>query len=185
MTTQTMLKKVANTVSGISAALSNTLAEQSREITKVAREAFGRANWEIPKADLTTVVNAVADQSTWKGTKAEGARRSEVAALVVAYPFLGTACDVFKREFGQLRREHMIKIARLCPDSATASDAAMRAVEFYETRAAKKGTARKGSIGMAIGIIKNLQDDPNISKRKLINFRKDLAALCEKHGISY
>lgn len=44
-----------------------------------------------------------------------------------------------------------------------------------------KGKGRKANIGMGLGIIKNLET----RDKKIIAFRRDLAKLCEKHGIKY
>lgn len=44
-----------------------------------------------------------------------------------------------------------------------------------------KGKGRKATIGMGLGIIKNLET----RAKNIIAFRKELAALCAKHGIKY
>jgi hypothetical protein len=183
MATQSALKKVANAITGLSAAVSNTFAEQAHAISSTCRDAFGSVNWDIDKQELAHVVDAVTDASPWAGTASESARRSEVTTVVKSYPFLGKACDVFKKEFGELRREHLVKIARICPTAETAMDAGMLAVEFFETREKNKGgaTGKTATIGMGIGFIKNAQT----RKRNEIAFRKELAALCKKHGINY
>lgn len=183
MATKSMLHRVAQAVTGLSSAVSNTFAEQAVAISEAARAAFGSTCWDIPKLELDTIVSDVREASPWKGSSAEAARESEVRAIVKAYPFLGSACGVFKREYGELRREHVVKVARLCPQSETAQDAGLLAVEFYEARDKKTGSkgGHKATIGMGLGIIKNAQT----RKRNEIAFRKELAALCKKHGISY
>ena len=187
MATQTALKKVANAVTGLSAAVSNTFAEQAHAITNACRDAFGSVNWDIDKQELEHVVDAVTDASPWAGTASETVRRSEVTTVVRSYPFLGKACDVFKKEYGELRREHLVKIARICPTAETATDAGLLAVEFFETREknSSKGisgaSGKTATIGMGLGIIKNAAT----RKRNEIAFRKELAALCKKYNISY
>lgn len=184
MATQSALKKVATAITGLSVAVSNTFAEQAHEISNACRDAFGSVNWDIDKQELAHVVDAVTDASPWAGSASQDARRSEVTTVVKSYPFLGKACDVFKKEYGELRREHLVKIARICPTAETAQDAGLLAVEFFEARDKSKsgtGAGKTATIGMGIGIIKNAQT----RKRNEIAFRKALAALCAKYGISY
>ena len=184
MTTMTALKKVATAVSGIGNAVSNTFAEQAKNLTDVGREAFGNACWEIPKDELDKIADLVAENSTWKGTSSEAARRSEVTTVVKAYPFLGTASAAFKREYGELRREHLVKIARLCPDSATATDAAGRAIEFFETRAKKRGKSKskKPADTLASSMEHAIDAATEIGNASLA---KSLRTLAKKHGIAF
>ena len=184
MSTMNQLKKIAGVVSGLGNAISNTFAQQAHEITKACQDVWGRENWDIDKADVTTVVNTVEENAPWKGTSSAAARRSEVTAIIKGYPHLAKACDTFKREFGELRREHLVKIARIAPTSASAVDTAMLAVEFFETRDKERGkgaSAKPKTISELVsGIFKVAT-----RKRKEIAFRKELAALCQKHGVSY
>ena len=134
MATKTMLHRVAKAITGLSSEVSNTFVQQARTITDAACEAFGSVNWDIPKDEIKAIVSEVREASAWKGTSSEAARMSETQAIVKAYPFLGTAADVFKREYGELRRNHLLKVARLCPQSETATDAGLLAVEFFNQR---------------------------------------------------
>lgn len=61
--------------------------------------------------------------------------------------------------------------------SADNADAAIKAT--FAKKAPGKG--RKATIGMGLGIIKNVET----RSRKEIAFRKELAELCKKHGIKY
>lgn len=177
MTTKTALRKVASAITGLQNAVSNTFAEQAHNITEAARLAFGQANWEIPKPELNAVVDMVAEASPWAGTSSEAARRSEVTTVVKAYPFLDTACDVFKREFGELRREHLVKIARLCPQSETARDAGLLAVEFFTARK-KPGKSATPAEKLASGMTQAINNagDPAL--------KQALYRLCRKYNIS-
>ena len=61
--------------------------------------------------------------------------------------------------------------------TADSSTAAIKAVFAAKV----KGKGRTATIGMGLGIIKNLQT----KERNVIAFRKALAELCAKHGITY
>ena len=113
MATRTALKKVAVAIAGMSNAIANTFVESAHEIASTCQEAFG-GSVDIEKDDIAAIQDMVTETSAWKGTTSEGARRSEVKSIVLAYPYIETAAKVFKREFGELRREHIGKEATLC-----------------------------------------------------------------------
>lgn len=181
MATKTSLRKVAGAITGLTTAVANTFVEAAHDIAEACQDAFG-GSIDIPAAEMVAIQNMVTESATWKGTSAEAARRSEIKSIVRAYPYLETASKVFKREHGELRREHFVKLARMCPEYVSPTDAALDCVSFFEDKGkAKKGGGRVATIGMGLGIIKNTQT----RVRKEIAFRKELAALCEKHGITY
>lgn len=181
MATKTALKKVAQAVTGLGVAVSNTFAEQAHAITNAAREAFGNVNWEIDGAELDNVCETVRESAPWKGTGSEAARMSETRAIVKAYPFLATAADVFKREYGELRREHLVKVARICPTAETATDAGQLAVEFFEARDKNRGAGKGATSGDKLAAamaqaINNCGDNASL--------KRSLYSLCKKHGIN-
>jgi hypothetical protein len=181
MATKTSLRKVAGAITGLTTAVANTFVEAAADIAGACHDAFGGST-DIPAAEIVAIQNMVAENAPWKGSSSEGARRSEVKSIVLAYPYLETASKVFKREHGELRREHFVKLARMCPEYVSPTDAALDTVSFFEKKG--KGGAsgtRVATIGMGLGIIKNTQT----RKRNEIAFRKELAALCKKHGITY
>lgn len=184
MSTMQQLKKVASTITGLGNAVSNTFASQAHEITSACQQVFGRENWDIDKADITTVVNTVEESAPWKGTSSAAARRSEVTAIIKGYPHLAKACDAFKREFGELRREHLVKIARIAPTSASPADTAGLAVEFFETRDKQRGKGAGAKPKTITELVSGIFQVAT-RKQKEIKFRKELASLCQKHGITY
>ena len=179
MATQTALKKVAVTVSGLGNAVSNTFAEQAQAITKAARETFGKENWEIPKNEMDFIVDVIRDDAPWKGTNSEGARTSEVRAIVKAYPFLGDACKAFKDYRGELRREHLVKIARIIPGCVNADTAQAEAVTFFEARDKGKGAGKAASKAdkLRAGLKQAINNCDNAS------LKTSLYNLCKKHNI--
>ena len=109
---------------------------------------------DIPKDQQDDILTRVAKDSTWGDTDAEGARKSEWRACLIAYPYyFAEACKLFRKEHGELRRAHMLKIARAVVKHESYREAVTTVVKSL----AAKGKGRKATLGMGLGIIKNLQ----------------------------
>lgn len=178
MSTVSALKKVSGAITGLTSAVSNTFVESAHNIAAACNNAFG-GSLDIDVADLTTIQDNVEADAQWKGSSSAGARRSEIKAIVLAYTGLETAAKVFKREFGELRREHFVKLAREIPQCETATDAALIAVEFFETRSTSAGKSATPAMKLTAGMtqaINNTGDNAAL-KRALYN-------LCKKHSIT-
>lgn len=181
MTTMTQVRKVAAAITGIESRVADTMVQVAADIANACQAAFGGLDAE--KDDIKAIQNAVTETASWNGTSSADARRSEIKSVIRAYPYIATAAKVFKAEFGELRREHFIKLCRMAPLYETPTDAALDCVGFFEDRNDRKGgsAGRKATIGMGLGIVKNAQT----RKRNEIAFRKALATLCAKHGINW
>jgi hypothetical protein len=179
MATATQLKHVSKAITDIAVAVSNTFVDQAKAIADAGFEAFkGNAP---TKEEVTTVVNTVTESASWKGSKSEAARQSEVRSIVNAYQYIGKAAPVFKREYGELRREHFVKLARMCPAYETPTDAALDTVTFFEKRDSKTGgkkakPADKLRANM-VGAVNAATDAGNAS------LAQSLRNLAKKHGI--
>lgn len=181
MTTATQVRKVASAISGIESRVADTMVQVAADIASTCREVFG--GLEPAKDVLAAIVNTVAETASWSGTKSEDARKSELRAVIKAYPDIGVAAKCFRKEYGELRREHFIKLARMLPGQETPQLAAWNCAAWFEDRADNKGSGggKAATLGMGLGIIKNVQS----KARNVIAFRKELAILCTKHGITY
>ena len=187
MATQSALKKVAAAITNMTAAVSNTFVESAKSIAAECFNAFD-GSLDIEPSDIKSIQDAVQAEATWRKSKWAESRRSEVKSIVLAYLWLEPAAKVFKKQYGELRREHFVKIARFCcdPEMPDATTAAMYGVEYFQKRdAGKGGKGTPANLGMAIGIIKNTQKHDGLSKSKLNAFRRDLKELCDKYGIAY
>jgi hypothetical protein len=176
MTTQTQVKKISNAITGMESKVADTMVQVAHDIASACQSVFKGLTPEA--ADIKAIQDQVADSATWKGSSSEGARRSEIKSIVVAYPYLETACKVFKREFGELRREHFVKLARMAPQYETPTDAALDTVAFFEERGASTGNAATPKQKLAAGLsqaIANVGENAAL-KRALYN-------LCKKHSI--
>jgi len=176
MSTKTALKKVSNAITGMTQAVANTFVESASEIANACNEAFN-GSLDIAKEDITAIQDYVAESATWKGTSAEGARRSEVKSIVLAYTGLETASKVFKREYGELRREHFVKLARMIPAYVTPTDAALDTVLFFEEKGSKAGKSTTPAQKVSQGLTLAINNADAGLKRALYN-------LCKKHGVT-
>ena len=136
---------------------------------------------DIEKAQQDDILSRIESDASWKGSSSADARKSEWRSCLIAYPYyFADACKQFKKDFGELRRGHMLKLAREVVKTENFRDAVTTVVKFFSKK--KPPVAgRVASIGMGIGIIKNVQT----RARKVIAFRKELAALCAKYDIAY
>lgn len=176
MSTVASLKKVSGAITGLTSAVSNTFVESAHNIAAACNYAFG-GSLDIDVADLTVIQDNVENDSAWKGSSSAGARRSEVKAIVLAYTGLETAAKVFKREFGELRREHFVKLAREIPQCETPTDAALICVEFFETRGSKASKSQTPAQKLSAGMTQAINNADGALKRALYN-------LCKKHNIT-
>ena len=176
MSTSTQLKKVSNSITGLTTAVSNTFVESASTIAAACSQAFG-GSLDIATEDLTVIQDNVENDSTWKGSSSAGARRSEIKAIVLAYTGIETAAKTFKREYGELRREHFVKLAREIPQCETATDAALITCEFFEARGAKSGKSQTRDQKLASGMTMAINNADAGLKRSLYN-------LCKKHNIT-
>lgn len=138
---------------------------------KVANAVTGE--WEdmtdIQAAELAGEV--VADYPKGSAT----VRKSEWKAFfMAAHHGLADAIEYAGDNVEGFNRVQLFKLCRILPTVRGFKKA-------VATLTQKSGTKRKATIGMGLGIIKNLQT----RKRNIIAFRKELAALCAKHGIEY
>lgn len=177
MTTATQVKKISAAITGMESKVADTMVQVAHDIANACQSVFKGLTPEA--ADIKAIQDQVADSATWSGSSSEGARRSEIKSIVLAYPYIETAAKVFKREFGELRREHFVKLARMAPQYETPTDAALDTVAFFEERGASKGgksatPAQKLAAAMSQAIA-NTGDNAGL-KRALYN-------LCKKHSI--
>lgn len=169
MATKSKLNHVANAITGITSAVSNTFIQSAEDIAEACAKAFG-GSLDIEPSDIKTIQDVCAESANWKGTSAEGARRSEIKSIVYAYTGLEVAAKAFKREFGELRREHFVKLARMIPQYVTPTDAALDTVDFFETRGKAGASGRTPAQKLRVhfvGAINNSEGDLKTALYKL------------------
>ena len=176
MTTATQVKKISAAITGIESKVADTMVQVAHDIANACQSVFKGLTPEA--GDIKAIQDQVADSATWSGTSSEGARRSEIKSIVTAYPYIETAAKVFKREYGELRREHFVKLCRMAPQYETPTDAALDTVAFFEDRGAMKGKSAPPAQKLAQGMTQAINNTGtnDALKRALYN-------LCKKHDI--
>lgn len=180
MATISNLKKIAKTFVSLDTSASKVFVEQSHYITKQCRQAFGGDIWNVPKDEIVKIADLVAEESPWKNTFSEKVRRSEIASIVKAYPYLSSACAIFERQYKALTRVHMLKIARLCPQCETPNDAALLAIKFFNAKkpTPKNSSAKSSAEKTRAGIMQAIKHCGNT------RMEKSLLRLCKTYNIS-
>ena len=170
---------IARVVTQHEKATSNTMQALVMALVDACYATFDGA--DIEKEQQDDILTRVENDASWKGTSSAGARQSEWRSCLIAYPYyFAEACKEFKKAYGELRRNHMLKIARAVVKHENWRDAVTTVVKSLKAKAAGSG-GRTATIGMGLGIIKNFQS----RAKNVIAFRKELAVLCKKYDIAY
>jgi len=177
------IKTVVSSIRKLDSQVAITMSEMVMGLVNACTTTYGGD--DMTDVEIKAVQDAVTKDASWKGSSAEGARRSEIKACLLAYPYyFGEACDLFRKQFGELRRSHVLMLARQVRKHESWKDAVTTVVKSLKSKASK-GAGRIASVGMGLGIIKNTQVCKGLSKTKLNAFRRELAALCGEYGITY
>ncbi len=136
---------------------------------------------DMSPEQITEVQNEVAKDAPWKGSSSEGARRSEIKACLIAYPYyFGEACALFRREVGELRRNHVLMIARQVPKHESWRLAVAEVIKKMKAAKVTVIVSVDQKLSNALSAIRGLQT----RSHKIIKFRKELAALVIKHNLA-
>ena len=177
------IKSVVNSIRKLDSQVAVTMQEMVMGLVASCTATYGGD--DMTPIEILEVQNACTKDAKWKGTSAEAARRSEIKACLIAYPYyFGEACAMFRKQYGELRRTHVLMLARQVPKHESFKSAVTTVVKALKSKA-KKGGGRIANLGMGLGIIKNTQTQKGLSKSKLNAFRRELATLCGEYGIKY
>lgn len=177
------IKAVVSSIRKLDSQVAITMSEMVMGLVAACTTTYGGD--DMTPEQINEVQDACTKDAKWKGTSAEGARRSEIKACLIAYPYyFGEACNAFRKEFGELRRSHVLMLARQVPKHESWRDAVTAVVKTIKSKASA-GAGRIASVGMGLGIIKNTQVQKGLTKSKLNAFRRELASLCKEYGIAY
>ena len=166
MSTSTIITKGRK----FSTAVCNTVTELAIDIAQDIWDTFGD---DLTKDNAQDIGDGIGGDV--------GARVSEWKAFAMAVPFgMVEALRAYPK--GELTRIDMFRLARAVNKAGDYTRVKETVAAFVEARDSKKTSkGRAPTIGMGLGIIKNLQT----RSRKVIAFRKELAQLCQKYGITY
>lgn len=175
-----MFKTIVTAVRKFDTAIKRTLVTESKNVAEAVWNQFGD---ECSREDAAAVAKEIASDAPWKGSSSEPARVSEWKAFVFAVQYgLPEAVSYYQRTYANFTRHVLFTLARECiklgaGEHKKAADNVAKRVKKGPTG---NGASRKPTLGMGLGIIKNLP-----SRGKMVAFRKELAQLCKKYGYTF
>jgi len=169
------INTIASAMSSAISAVRNTLREQVTSLVTSCENEFGGDY--MPDKIAKAISERVALDQGWQG-KTSTVRKSEVRAILGAYPFLVEGIAAFEKQTGNVGWHSMVKLARQLPLHNSTKAAVLACIS--KSGSGNTMPADK-QFGRALGMLKNI----TTRSAKLMAFRRDLAKLCTKHGISY
>lgn len=131
---------------------------------------------DMTPEQIANVQDEVTRDAPWKGSSSEGARRSEIKACLVAYPYyFAEACAMFRRDVGELRRTHVLKLARELVKHESWKAAVTTVVKSLKAKKASKSLTPAQKLTNAMTQAINASDGA---------LKNSLYALCRKHSVS-
>lgn len=177
------IKPIVTAIGSFEKTVSQTVVDAARNIADRVWNVFGDA--DISDEQMSGLLDAIAENATWKGTSSEAARRSEWKAFVTAVPYyLPEAINYYQKEFGGFTRVIMFRLARALPTAENYKQACQAVRDKIVNGSQGSGSnATPQGMPAIIGFLSKIKDVRGTAK---INaFRRELAQLCEKHGIDY
>jgi len=152
-----------------------TVVEAAQDVAQEIWDTCSDNDGNIAKDVATSIGEGIVDE--------KGPRQSEWIAFATSVQYgMVEALGYYAKTGDTLTRVKMFGLARAlnkAQDFTAFKSVVDGFVKGLKSKASK-GT-RTPTIGMGLGIIKNLQT----KARNVIAFRRELAALCKKHGIQY
>lgn len=166
------IKSVVTSIRKLDTQTAITMQEMVMGLVNACTATFGGD--DMTPEQIAEVQDAVTSDAPWKGTSAEGARRSEIKACLIAYPYyFGEACSLFRREFGELRRNHVLMIARQVPKHESFKGAVAHVIKAIKAKKVPPVVDAEKQLANALTTIRNLET----RSQKIIKFRKALNVL--------
>lgn len=173
------IKSIVTSIRKLDTQTAITMQEMVLGLVNACTATFGGE--DMTAEQIAQVQDAVTKDAPWKGTSSEGARRSEVKACLKAYPYyFAEACAGFRKQHGELRRNHVLMIARAVPQHETWKLAVAAVVKKIKAKKVTTVVKPEKALQQALASIKNIETH----NRKIIAFRKALAVLAAEHGVS-
>jgi hypothetical protein len=176
------IKSIITAVRKFDKAITNTVVEESKLVAERVWNTFGD---ECSEETAANVADAIAADAPWKGTGSEAVRKSEWKAFVYAVQFyLPEALDHWKTKHKDvtLTRVALFGLARRLPkgdDYKAIVDAYVADLKSKKSGSSNKKVHPATAIKNSIASIFRVQTNA----KNVIAFRKELAELCNKHGI--
>lgn len=166
------IKAVVSSIRKLDTQTAITMQDMVKGLVLACTNTFGGD--DMTAEQITNVQKQVASDAPWKGTSSEGARKSEIKACLVAYPYyFGEATQGFRKQFGELRRTHVLMIARALPKHESWKDAVASVIKTIKAKKVTTVVSPEKALKNALATIRNLET----RDRKIIKFRKALNVL--------
>lgn len=167
--------RVARAMTDTIKAVKDTLQAKVTSLVTEARKVYGGN--EIPTADLNAIADKVATECGWKGSVVK-VRKSEVRALVAAYPNLRVASDKYVKATGNIGYHNLVGLARKLKDSTP-----HQAVQAMLNREPKgKSQSPIVAINSAAKKLSKVKARAGSKPRQFID---EFAKLCAKYDIAF
>lgn len=173
------IKSIVSSIRKLDTQTAITMQEMVLGLVNACTATYGGE--DMTALQLVEVQDAVTKDAPWKGTSSEGARRSEVKACLKAYPYyFAEACASFRKAHGELRRNHVLMIARAVPQHESWKDAVAAVIK--KIKAKKVTTVVKDTVALkrALASIRSIET----KTQNIIKFRKALAVLVAEFDVA-
>lgn len=134
----------------------------------------------IPKADMDYIISEIARERKWSDASAR-TRGSEIRSILSVYNRLDDAIAMFKKKADGFTWHNAVWLARHLKNEPNTKKAVANALN--NSGGSKRVQTPAQKLGMAIGIITKLPK--RVGSVNVIEFRKDLARICRKHGVPF
>jgi len=166
------IKTVVSSIRKLDTQTAVTMQQMVVGLVNACTQTFGGDDMSADQ--IAEVQNACTADAPWKGTSSEGARRSEIKACLIAYPYyFGEACAKFRTGFGELRRNHVLMLARELPKHESWKDAVAAVIKKIKAKKVTTVVSDSKALKNALSAIANIET----RDRKIIAFRKKLNVL--------
>ena len=166
------IKTIVSSIRKLDTQTAITMQQMVSGLVDACTQTFGGD--DMTAEQIANVQKEVAADAPWKGTSSEGARKSEIKACLVAYPYyFGEATAGFRKQFGELRRTHVLMIARALPKHESWKDAVAAVIKKIKAKKVTTVVSDDKQLSNALAAIRNIET----RDRKIIKFRKALAVL--------
>ena len=166
------IKSIVSSIRKLDTQTAITMQQMVSGLVDACTQTFGGE--DMTAEQIANVQKEVAADAPWKGTSSEGARKSEIKACLIAYPYyFGEATQSFRKQFGELRRTHVLMIARALPKHESWKDAVAAVIKSIKAKKVTTVVKDTELLKRALTSIAGIET----RDRKIIKFRKALAVL--------
>jgi len=172
------IKSIVSSIRKLDSQTAITMQQMVSGLVEACTATFGGD--DMTAEQIANVQTDVAADAPWKGTSSEGARKSEIKACLIAYPYyFGEATTAFRKTFGELRRTHVLMLARALPKHESWKDAVAAVIKSIKAKKVTTVVSPEKALERALSAIKLIET----RSQKIIKFRKALNVLVAEYNL--